>query len=217
MTKNLTLIGMAGSGKSTILQLIMRLYDIDAGKLTVDGVELSEIDLKKWREEIAYVPQDVFLFSDTIESNVAFSVDGDAAYEVEKATKLAAVHEDVGNLQEGYKTLLGERGVNLSGGQKQRLSIARAWITGADIIFFDDSLSAVDTDTEEQILNAIGREGEEKTVVVVSHRAGIAKFADKIYCLDEGRVIEEGTPDELIDGGGYFAEIYAKQQKDNSQ
>ena len=209
--KTLAIIGKTGSGKSTILDLIGRLYDVDSGHVKIDGIPIHQINLNSLRSSIGFVPQDAFLFSDTIKNNIKFgsihAKDGD----VFNAAKDAVVHENIINFANGYDTVLGERGITLSGGQKQRVSIARAIIKNPNILLLDDCLSAVDTETEEQILNNLGRVSAGKTTIIVSHRISSAKNADYILVLDEGEVIQEGTHDQLISHDGYYKELYLKQ------
>ena len=178
----------------------------------VDGKPLSKLHLPSLRGSIGYVPQDVFLFSDSIAANIAFGVD-DAAFEViEKAAKDAHVHDNITAFPKGYDTLLGERGVNLSGGQKQRISIARAILRQPRILIFDDCLSAVDTETEAVILGNLRRIMEGRTSILVSHRVSTVRDADLILVLDEGRVVERGTHSDLIEHGGLYSELHRKQE-----
>ncbi len=209
--QTLAIIGKTGSGKSTILELLGRLYDVTSGSLTIDGTAIDQLNLNDLREAIGYVPQDSFLFSDTIKENIKFG-NADATDEaVEKAARLAVVHQNIVDFSKGYDTILGERGITLSGGQKQRVSIARAIIKDPQILLFDDSLSAVDTETEEQILNQLQTLAKSKTTIIVSHRISSAKNADKIIILDEGRIIQEGNHAKLIAEEGYYQELYRKQ------
>jgi len=209
--ETLAIIGKTGSGKSTILDLIGRLYDIESGKLLIDGREIAQTNLNNLRESIGYVPQDAFLFSDTIKNNVKFGKENATDDEVIEAAKFAQVHKNVIKFTNGYDTILGERGITLSGGQKQRLSIARAIIKNPEILLLDDCLSAVDTETEEKILKNLNVVSKGKTTIIVSHRISSAKNADKIIVLDNGKIIQEGTHDILINIDGYYKNLYLKQ------
>ncbi len=207
----LAIIGRTGSGKSTIADLLVRQYDPDSGMITVDGIDLREMDLKTLRSNIGYAPQEVFLFSDTIRNNIAFGSDNASDDAVEQAAADADVLENIRDTRDSFETLLGERGVTLSGGQKQRLSIARAIIREPRILIFDDCLSAVDTGTEETILKNLDRVMEGRTSIIISHRVSSVKRADRIVVLDRGQVIEEGTHQELLEEGGHYAEMHRKQ------
>ncbi|QNJ96667.1 ABC transporter ATP-binding protein [Constantimarinum furrinae] len=209
--ETLAIIGNTGSGKSTILELIGRLYDVEHGQLLIDETPISELNLNSLRGSIGYVPQDAFLFSDTIGNNIRFGKDDATEMEIREAAKNAAVHQNIVGFSKGYDTILGERGITLSGGQKQRVSIARAIIKDPQILLFDDCLSAVDTETEEEILQNLHRISKNKTTIVVSHRVSSAKNADKIIVLEEGQIIQQGTHNELVNSDGYYKELYAKQ------
>jgi ATP-binding cassette subfamily B protein len=209
--KTLAIIGRTGSGKSTLASLISRQYDITKGEILIDNLSTKEHHLYNLRAAIGYVPQDVFLFSDTIYNNIKFGVDDVSESEVVQAAKDADVHENIIQFAEGYQTILGERGINLSGGQKQRVSIARAIIKKPDILIFDDCLSAVDTETEEKILSSLKRIMKDRTSIIISHRVSSIKHADKIIVLDEGKIAEQGTHASLIKEGGLYASLYQKQ------
>ena len=209
--QTLAILGKTGSGKSTILDLIGRLYDIDKGSILIDGKVISELNLYSLRESIGYVPQDAFLFSDSIKNNIKFGKEDATDNEVIEAAKNAQVHKNIIGFNKGYDTVLGERGITLSGGQKQRVSIARAIIKKPDILLFDDCLSAVDTETEEKILNNLLKLTKDKTTIIVSHRVSSAKNADQIIVLEDGKVIESGTHESLINSDGYYKELYTKQ------
>ena len=209
--QTLAIIGKTGSGKSTILDLIGRLYDVDQGTIKIDGESIDRINLDDLRNSIGFVPQDAFLFSDTIKNNIKFGSINATDNDVYNAAKDAVVHDNIVKFANGYDTVLGERGITLSGGQKQRVSIARAIIKNPEILLLDDCLSAVDTETEEQILNNLGRVSSGKTTIIVSHRISSAKNADYILVLDEGNIIQEGTHDQLINYDGYYKELYLKQ------
>lgn len=209
----LAIVGHTGSGKSTIAELIGRLYDPSSGRVLLDGVPLPDVSMEKLRRELGVVPQEVFLFSDTIANNIAFSLDPapDLQERVEQAARLAQVHQDIRQFPKGYDTVLGERGVTLSGGQKQRVSIARAVVRRPRILIFDDPLSAVDTATEEAILTGLRRVMEGRTTVIISHRISAVQHADHILVLDHGRVVEEGRHHQLIGQGGPYARLYEQQ------
>ena len=209
--ETLAILGKTGSGKSTILDLIGRLYDIDNGTLLIDGTVISDLNLFSLRDSIGYVPQDAFLFSDTIKNNIKFGKEDATDDEVIEAAKNAHVHKNIIGFNNGYDTVLGERGITLSGGQKQRVSIARAIIKKPDILLFDDCLSAVDTETEEKILKNLIKLIKGKTTIIVSHRVSSAKNADHIIVLDDGRIIESGSHESLINSDGYYKELYIKQ------
>jgi len=204
-------IGRTGSGKSTLANLIMRMYDVDSGNVYIDGKSISDVNLQKYRDQIGFVPQEVFLFSDTIKNNIAFGLQQVIDEEVEKAAKNAAVYSNIIDFDLKFETMLGERGITLSGGQKQRVSIARALIKEPGILIFDDCLSAVDTRTEEEILSNLGKVMNGKTSILIAHRISTIKNADKIIVLDEGKVIEQGTHDELLKLGGAYSEMYQNQ------
>jgi len=209
--QTLAILGKTGSGKSTVLELISRMYDIDSGTLTIDGVSIKKAPLSSLRNAIGAVPQDAFLFSDTIAKNIAFGKEQASQSDIETAAKQAVVHNNIIAFSKGYETILGERGITLSGGQKQRVSIARALIKNPEIYLFDDCLSAVDTETEEAILNALKKASTHKTTIIVSHRVSAAKNADKIIVLEDGKKIQEGTHSELIDINGYYKALYEGQ------
>ena len=215
--ETLAILGNTGSGKSTILELIGRLYDVDNGQLKVNNKNIKDLNISSLRGSIGYVPQDAFLFSDSILNNIKFGKENASNEEVFEAAKKASVHENIIGFNKGYKTILGERGITLSGGQKQRVSIARAIIKDPQILLLDDCLSAVDTETEEQILNNIETLLKNKTIIIVSHRISSAKNAHKIIVMKEGEIIQQGTHNELIKLEGYYKELYAKQllEKEN--
>ena len=209
--ETLAILGKTGSGKSTVLDLIGRLYDIENGSVLVDGKIISELNLHSLRESIGYVPQDAFLFSDTIKNNIKLGKEDATDDEVFEAAKNARVHKNIIGFNKGYDTILGERGITLSGGQKQRVSIARAIIKTPDILLFDDCLSAVDTETEEKILKNLVKLTKDKTTRIVSHRVSSAKNADQIIVLEDGKVIQTGNHENLINVEGYYKELYTKQ------
>jgi len=208
---SLGIIGKTGSGKTTIINLLLRLYDIDKGTITLDNHKIDQIKLKFLRDNIGYVDQDSFLFSTTIEENIAFGIDDFSIGEVENVAKIAQVHENIIDFTNGYQTFVGERGVTLSGGQKQRTSIARALIKKPQILIFDDSLSAVDTDTEEKILQGLKDRIENKTTILIAHRISTIKDCNEIIVLDEGKIVEKGNHLQLLQRKGLYFEFYQKQ------
>ena len=210
-------IGNIGSGKSTFLDLISRLYDPSGGKIELDGKDLKEYHLEELRSFIGYVPQNAFLFSESIEDNIRFGAVDAKEDEIIAATKKAAVHKNIIEFKEGYKTLLGERGVTLSGGQIQRVSIARVLIKDPTILLLDDCLSAVDTDTEEEILKHLKSVSKDKTTLIVSHRISSIKHADQIIVFENGEIVQQGKHVDLIGVKGYYKELSEKQQTDNSK
>ena len=210
-------IGNIGSGKSTFLDLISRLYDPSEGKIELDGKDLKEYRLEELRSFIGYVPQNAFLFSESIEDNIRFGAVNAKEDEIIEATKKAAVHKNIIEFKEGYKTLLGERGVTLSGGQIQRVSIARVLIKDPTILLLDDCLSAVDTDTEEEILKHLKSVSKDKTTLIVSHRISSIKHADQIIVFENGKIVQQGKHVDLIGVKGYYKELSEKQQTDNSK
>ena len=209
--ETLAILGKTGSGKSTILSLISRLYDTTAGKITIDNKEISSLNLFDLRNSIGIVPQDAFLFSDSIKNNIKFGKEDATDEEVIAAAKSAVVHKNIMGFNKKYETVLGERGITLSGGQKQRVSIARAIIKKPPILLFDDCLSAVDTETEETILNNLFEICKDKTTIIVSHRVSSAKNANKIIILEDGKIIQQGTHNQLVNQEGYYASLYLKQ------
>jgi len=211
--EKLVILGKTGSGKSTILELIGRLYDATSGEVLIDGTPVEQLDINNLRQAIGYVPQDAFLFSESIGENIKFGKADATMDEIIDAAKSAEVHDNIMNFKKGYDTVLGERGITLSGGQKQRVSIARAIIKDPEIILFDDCLSAVDTETEEAIMEKFNSISKNKTVVIVSHRVSSAKHADNIIVLDEGQIIQQGTHSQLISKDGYYKSLYEKQLK----
>ena len=209
--KTLAILGKTGAGKSSILSLISRLYDVTEGQILIDGEEISQLNLFDLRNSIGIVPQDAFLFSDTIKNNIKFGKETATDAEVIDAAKMSVVHDNIIHFNQGYETILGERGITLSGGQKQRVSIARAVIKDAPILLLDDCLSAVDTETEETILNNLLAYCKNKTTIIVSHRVSSAKNADHIIILEEGKIIQQGSHNQLLNEKGYYAELYLKQ------
>lgn len=209
---SLAVIGTTGSGKSTIANLISRMYDSTKGKIFIDKKDIRDYNVSKLRGQIGYVPQDVFLFSDTIYANIAFGAETNISEEdVFDAAKRADIYDSIRDFPEGFGTRVGERGITLSGGQKQRVSIARAIVRNPRILMLDDSLSAVDTKTENKILNYMKDVMEGRTTIIISHRVSSAKLADRIIVLDDGKIIEEGTHESLLKSNGTYRELYDKQ------
>ncbi len=209
--ETLAILGSTGSGKSTVLNLITRLYDIDKGTIKIDGDCIANLNLSDLRNSVGFVPQDAFLFSDSIKNNIKFGNELATDEAIVDVAKEAMVHDNIVAFKNQYETILGERGITLSGGQKQRISIARALLKSPKILLLDDCLSAVDTATEEQILNNLSRITKDKTTIIVSHRVSSIKNANYIIVLDQGQIIEEGTHTQLINIGGYYADLYLKQ------
>jgi ATP-binding cassette, subfamily B, multidrug efflux pump len=208
---SLAIIGTTGSGKSTVSNLISRLYDINEGEILIDDVPIKRYNINKLRSQIGYVPQDVFLFSDTIFNNIAFGLKSVSEEKVIQASKDADLYKNVMEFPQGFNTRVGERGITLSGGQKQRVSIARAIVREPKILMLDDALSAVDTKTENNILNSMKRIMMGRTSIIISHRVSSAKLANKIIVLVDGCVVEQGTHDSLISDNGFYRELYEKQ------
>jgi ATP-binding cassette subfamily B protein len=209
--QTIAILGKTGSGKSSILQLIARLYDSTDGEVLIDQTNIKDLNLYDLRESIGTVPQEPFLFSESIADNIRFGKSDASEIEIMQAAKQAAIHDNIMLFNEKYNTILGERGVTLSGGQKQRVSIARAIIKDPKILLFDDCLSAVDTDTEALILEGIEKASKGKTSIIVSHRISSAKHADYIYVLDQGRIVQEGDHNKLIEELGYYKSLYEQQ------
>lgn len=207
----LAVIGRTGNGKSTLVNLLLHLYNTKPGMILIDGKDINAIPLKTLRENIAYVPQDNFLFSDTLRSNIAFGAEDDME-SIEKATRAACIHDNIIAFPDGYETIVGERGVTLSGGQKQRSSIARALMKDSPILILDDALSAVDTDTEERILKNLKKNRADKTTIIIAHRISTIQSADVIMVLEDGQAVEIGNHGELMKLGGIYKDMFDKQQ-----
>jgi ATP-binding cassette subfamily B multidrug efflux pump len=207
------ILGRTGSGKSTIAQLLLRFYDPQKGKITIGDIPIEAYSLKRLREQISYVPQDVFLFSDTVANNISFGLEGvPQSHEIiGKAARQASVESEITQFANGYETMVGERGVTLSGGQKQRLSIARGLIKQPEIVVFDDCLSAVDTATENAIISNLYQYLQDKTAIIITHRIFTLLRFDKIVVLEDGKIVEQGTHDQLMVKNGYYAELYRTQ------
>ena len=208
----LAIIGRTGNGKSTLVNLLLHLYNTKPGMLLIDGRDINTIELKTLRENIAYVPQDNFLFSDTLKSNISFGVEDDDMEAITRATEAACIHDNIISFPEGYDTIVGERGVTLSGGQKQRSSIARALMKDAPILILDDALSAVDTDTEEQILHNLKVNRAGKTTILIAHRISTIQNADVIMVLEDGNAKEIGNHESLMQLNGIYKDMFDKQQ-----
>ena len=207
----LGITGNTGSGKSTLMNLLCRLYDIDNGEILIDRIPLKDINIKSLRSQIGYVPQDSFLFSDTIMNNIKFGLNNATDNDVILACKTAKIHKEILSFENGYKTILGERGINLSGGQKQRISIARALIKHPKILILDDCLSAMDTETEKSILESLNAYTKNITTIIISHRISSIKDTNNIIVLKNGQIIQEGNHEQLINQKGYYKELYNKQ------
>lgn len=214
--KTLAILGRTGSGKSTVINLMARLFDSNSGDIFIDGIPIREVNLFDLRESIGFVPQDAFLFSDTIRNNIKIGNQNATDEQVVQAARNAYIDHNIEEFSNKYDTMIGERGVTLSGGQKQRISIARALISEPKILIFDDCLSAVDTETEEIILNNLNRVREGKTTIIVSHRPSSVKNADKIIVLDMGEIVQRGTHDSLINVSGYYQDIYNQQLEEQN-
>ena len=209
--ESLGIIGSTGSGKSTVANSILRLFDVDNGKILLDDCEIKDLDITNFRRQIGYVPQDVFLFSDTIENNILFGTEDKKFKDVEEASRNADLIRNINSFPNKYKTKVGERGITLSGGQKQRVSIARAIIKKPKILILDDCLSAVDTKTENVILENLKSIMSETTSIIISHRISSVKLAKKILVIEEGKIIEKGTHKELLSIKGHYFNLYNNQ------
>jgi ATP-binding cassette, subfamily B, multidrug efflux pump len=205
------LVGPTGAGKSTLVSLVARLWDAPEGSVLVDGLPVRAWPLARLRRAIGFVPQDTFLFSETVRENIALGAEAAAAQAVERAAEIARLAGDVAGFPKGYETMVGERGITLSGGQKQRTALARALVRDPRILILDDALSSVDTETEERILEGLARVMRQRTTLLISHRVSTVRHADRIVVLDGGRIVEQGTHAELVAHGGYYAELYRKQ------
>lgn len=212
----LAIVGRTGNGKSTLVNLLLHLYNTKPGMLLIDGQDINSIPLKVLRENIAYVPQDNFLFSNTLKANIAFGAEDEDMEAITRAARLSCVHDNITAFPDGYETIVGERGVTLSGGQKQRSSIARALIKDAPILIMDDALSAVDTDTEEHILKNLKENRKNKTTILIAHRISTIQNADIIMVLDNGEAKEIGSHAELMEINGIYRDIFEKQQLEGS-
>ena len=210
--EKIAVVGKTGSGKSTIAQLLLRMYDVQKGMILYDGIPINKISLESLRSQISYVPQDIFLFSETVSNNIKFGNNTATDEDVVNATKYAGIYKEITKFSQGFETMIGERGVTLSGGQKQRISIARALVKDPEIIIFDDCLSAVDGKTEKEIISNLYTYLTDKTAIIITHRIFSLFRFDKIIVMEEGRIAEQGTHDELIGKKGLYAAMYARQQ-----
>jgi ATP-binding cassette subfamily B protein len=206
------IMGKTGSGKSTLAQLLLRFYDADEGTITIGGTPVADLQVRQLREQISYVPQDVFLFSDTVGNNISFGLQQQARTEkLQHAASLASVDTEIKGLEKGYETMVGERGITLSGGQKQRVSIARALIKEAQVLLLDDCLSAVDSKTENTIVHNLYEYLDGKTAIIITHRIFTALHFDQVVILEDGKILEKGTHEQLLALNGYYAELYRLQ------
>lgn len=208
---SLAIIGTTGSGKSTLASLMLRMYDVSSGKILIDDIPVQDYEVAHYRQQMGYVPQEVFLFSDTIEGNIKFGKNSASHEDVLQAARDAEIFDNIMGFDKGFETIVGERGITLSGGQKQRTSIARALIKDPKILILDDCLSAVDTHTENQILENLKRLMKGKTTIIISHRVSNARLADQIIVLDQGEIIEKGSHEQLLEYGGAYKELYDRQ------
>lgn len=214
--KTLAILGKTGAGKTTIINIIARLFDAQSGTVSINGTDITQLNLNNLRQGIGFVPQDAFLFSDTIENNIRFGKENATQEMIEQVAKDAYIHQNIMEFNKGYKTRVGERGVTLSGGQKQRVSIARALIKNSDLLILDDCLSAVDTETEEIILTNLERITKNSTTIIVSHRISSIKHADSVIVLDKGEIIQDGTHNSLVSKNGFYKDLYEQQLLEKS-
>jgi len=211
--EKIAITGRTGSGKSTIAQLLLRMYNVQEGSIQMDKIPLADLQLSSLRHQISYVPQDVFLFSDTVENNIRFGIPNAKKEAVVEAARIAGVNKEIEGFASGYDTMIGERGVTLSGGQKQRISIARALIKDPGLVIFDDCLSAVDAKTEKEIMGRLNEYLADKTAIIITHRVFSLLNFDRIIVLDEGSIVEQGTHEQLMQiPGGFYSRLYARQQ-----
>ncbi|MBL7884776.1 MAG: ABC transporter ATP-binding protein, partial [Bacteroidia bacterium] len=215
--KSIAIIGKTGSGKSTIANLICRMYTLNSGEIKIDNTNINHLNIEDLRSSIGYVPQEVFLFSDTIANNIAFGVENSSSDEIMQAAQDAVIYSSIEGFPNKFETMVGERGITLSGGQKQRISIARAIIKKPQILIFDDCLSAVDTETEEKILRNLKRVMLDKTSIIISHRVSSVKHADHIIVLENGEIIEQGKHQELLNKQGNYYNLYKMQLLENEK
>jgi ATP-binding cassette subfamily B protein len=214
--EKVAIVGRTGSGKSTLVQLLLRQFDVLSGQILVEEVPLQQFKLRSLRSQIGYGPQDVFLFSDTVRANIGFGSDMIDSQQVIQAAKLACIAEEINELSSGYETIVGERGVMLSGGQKQRISLARALLRHPSLLILDDCMSAVDARTEQQISLGLKEYFKGKTAIIVTHRIFNLLEFDKVLVLEGGKLMEAGSPTDLLQSGGYYAEMYYRQQQEQA-
>jgi ATP-binding cassette subfamily B protein len=213
----IAVVGRTGSGKSTIAQLLLHMYEPQKGMIAYDGIPINKFDIHSLRRQISYVPQDVFLFSETVSNNIRFGMDDASDDDIINAAKQASIHNEIEKFQDGYDTMIGERGVTLSGGQKQRISIARALIKNPEIVIFDDCLSAVDARTEKEIIGNLYQFLKGRTAIIITHRIFSLFDFDKIIVLDDGKIVEQGTHQQLLALNGYYTEMYNRQQEQDKE
>ncbi|MBS1763756.1 MAG: ABC transporter ATP-binding protein [Bacteroidetes bacterium] len=207
------IVGSTGSGKTTLANLLVRLYDVTGGSIIINGTPIQQLNLNEWRRSTGYITQDVLLFSDTIANNISFGKEDSTVEEIETAAKKAMVYNEIKHFKKGFETILGERGISLSGGQKQRVAIARAIIKKPQLLILDDCLSALDTHTEEHIMQNLLPQLSESITLIIGHRISSVKYASEIYVLDDGKIIERGTHESLMAAGGYYARLAENQAK----
>ena len=215
--QRLAIIGRTGSGKSTVADLMMRMYDPTNGNILVDGINIKDMKLGPYRRQIGFVPQDIFLFSETITENIAFGLDSADEETARRYAKYASIASEIERFPEGFETVVGERGVTLSGGQKQRISIARALIKQPNVLLLDDCLSAVDTVTEKEIQQNLDEVLAGKTAIIITHRIFALIHFDNIIVLEDGRIAEQGTHSQLLQKGGVYSDIYEKQLSEQKE